>query len=577
MKLKWGTCFFARLALILPLIYNRNMLRNLHIQNYALIESLDLDFAGGFSVITGETGAGKSILLGAIGLLTGQRAETAAIRNGAAKCVVEGTFDVAGYNLKELFDENDIEYDEECIVRREIAATGKSRAFVNDTPVSLAILKQLGERLIDIHSQHQNLLINSEGFQLGVLDTLSTDKSVKEQYAAAYARYREVSAQLEALRTQLTGDQGDEDYIRFQLEQFAQWRLQEGEQEELEQELELLTHAEDIKESLYRISGALSGDEGGQTSAIKSTTALLRSLISIYPQAEEWHERMENLYVELRDIADEVADAEERITYDPERQAWVEDRLNTIYTAQQKHRVNSVAALLEIEQQFSDTLQRIDEAGERIAAMEQQKEAAYAALLEIGAGLTAQRKEVGAAFEKEIAARLVELGIPNTRFAVDITPRRQPDATGVDCVTFLFSANKNGALQNIAEVASGGEISRIMLSLKSIIAAAKALPTLIFDEIDTGVSGAIAARMADIMADIAQHGRQVISITHLPQIAAKASAHYKVYKEDTSEATVSHMRALTIDERVSEVAQMMSAGTLTEAAINNAKELLKLK
>lgn len=550
------------------------MLRNLHIRNYALIESLDLDFSEGFSVITGETGAGKSILLGAIGLLTGQRAETAAIRTGASKCIVEGTFDVAGYGLEGLFEEIEIEYDAECIVRREIAATGKSRAFINDTPVSLVILKQLGERLIDIHSQHQNLLLNSEDFQLGVLDTLSTDKTVKEQYAEAYRHFRAVSAELEKLRAQLTGDQGDEDYIRFQLQQFDEWRLHEGEQEELEQELEVLTHAEEIKESLYRISAALSGDEGGQTSALRSTTSALRSLINLYPAAEEWHERMESLYIELKDIASEVADAEERLTFDPERQAWVEARLDTIYTAQQKHRVSSVSELLEIEQRFRDTLDRIDDSAERIAAMEKQKEVAHAALIEAGAELTTLRTAVGEAFEKDIVARLIELGMPNTRFAVSIAPRRQPDATGVDSVAFLFSANKNAALQNIAEVASGGEISRIMLSLKSIIATAKALPTLIFDEIDTGVSGTIAARMADIMADIAGHGRQVISITHLPQIAAKGTAHYKVYKEDTADATVSHIRSLTTEERISELAQMMSAGTLTEAAINNAREML---
>ena len=550
------------------------MLRNLHIQNYALIESLDLDFASGFSVITGETGAGKSILLGAIGLLTGQRAETAAIRTGAAKCVVEGVFGVEGYDLEPLFEEHDIEYDPECIVRREIAATGKSRAFINDTPVSLAVLKQLGERLIDIHSQHQNLLLNSEDFQLGVLDTISGDKTVKEQYIEAYRRYREVSAELEKLRVQLTGDQGDEDYIRFQLQQFDEWRLQEGEQEELEQELEVLTHAEEIKDSLYRISAALSGDEGGQTSALRSITSSLRSLINIYPAAEEWYERMESLYIEMKDIADDVEDSCERITFDPERQAWVEGRLDIIYTAQQKHRVSSVAELLEIEQRFRDTLDCIDESAERIAAMEQQKEEAYAALLGVGAKLTAQRTAVGEAFEKEIVARLIELGMPNTRFTVSITPRRQPDATGVDSVAFLFSANKNAVLQNIAEVASGGEISRIMLSLKSIIATAKALPTLIFDEIDTGVSGTIAARMADIMADIAHHGRQVISITHLPQIAAKGAIHYKVYKEDTADATVSHIRPLSAEERINELAQMMSAGTLTEAAINNAREML---
>ena len=550
------------------------MLRNLHIQNYALIEALDLDFTEGFSVITGETGAGKSILLGAIGLLTGQRAETAAIRTGAAKCVVEGTFDIEGYDLQPLFEEHDIEYDNECIVRREIASTGKSRAFINDTPVSLGILKQLGERLVDIHSQHQNLLLNTEGFQLRVLDTLSEDKSIRQQYTEAYRHYRDTAARLDALRNQLTGDQGDEEYIRFQLSQFDEWRLQEGEQEELEQELELLSHAEEIKESLYRIDAMLSGDDGGQTSALKSVTSQLRSLTAIYPGAEDWHERMESLYIELKDIADDVSDASERISYDPERQAWVEQRLDTIYTAQQRHRVGSVAELLEIAERFRDTLQRIDEAGERIAAMEKETAAALEALQHAAKGLTVQRQAVATTFEKEIATRLVELGIPNTRFAVEITPRRQPDSTGADSVAFLFSANKNSALQNIAEVASGGEISRIMLSLKSIIAAATAMPTLIFDEIDTGVSGTIAARMADIMESIASHGRQVISITHLPQIAAKGTAHYKVYKEDTEDATVSHIRTLTTDERISELAQMMSAGTLTEAAINNAREML---
>ena len=548
------------------------MLRNLHIQNYALIESLDLDFTDGFSVITGETGAGKSILLGAIGLLTGQRAETAAIRTGAAKCIVEGTFDIVGYGLEALFEEHEIEYDTECIVRREVASTGKSRAFVNDTPVSLTILKQLGERLIDIHSQHQNLLLSAESFQLGVLDTLCADKAVKQRYDEAYRAYREAVKALDALRAQLSGDKGDEEYIRFQLNQFDEWKLREGEQEELEEELELLTHAEDIKEGLYRISASLNGDEGGQASALKSTTSALRSLISIYPAAEAWHERMESLYIELKDIADDVEDACERITVDPERQVWVEERLDTIYSAQQKHRVGTVAELLEIEQRFRDTLNRITDATEEVAALERAVDTTHEALLVQAALLTAQRSEVARTFETEIASCLVELGIPNTRFAVDIAPRRQPDATGADSVTFLFSANKNGTLQNIADVASGGEISRIMLSLKSIIAAATALPTLVFDEIDTGVSGTIAARMADI----AGHGRQVISITHLPQIAAKAAAHYKVYKEDTADATVSHIRPLTTDERISELAQMMSAGTLTEAAINNAKELLNI-
>lgn len=551
------------------------MLRNLHIQNYALIESLDLDFSEGFSVITGETGAGKSILLGAIGLLTGQRAETASIRHGATKCIVEGTFDIAGYGLEALFEENEIEYDDECIVRREIAATGKSRAFINDTPVSLIIMKQLGERLIDIHSQHQNLLLSAESFQLGVLDTLCTSKGIKQQYNEAYRHYRETVKTLEELRSQLSGDRGDEEYIRFQLNQFDEWRLSNGEQEELEQELELLSHAEDIKEGLYHISTSLNGDEGGQVSMLRSTTGALRSLITIFPQAEEWHTRMESLYIELKDISDEVADAEERISIDPERQAWVEERLDVIYTAQQKHRVSSVSELLEIEQRFRETLNRIDDATEHIAELERAVSEAYKTLQKCADALTAQRTEVARAFEKEIASRLVELGIPNTRFAVDITPRRQPDNTGADNITFLFSANKNGELQDIAQVASGGEISRIMLSLKSIIAAATAMPTLIFDEIDTGVSGTIAARMADIMGDIASHGRQVISITHLPQIASKATAHYKVYKEDNATATVSHIRPLSIEERIIELAQMMSAGTLTEAAINNAKELLR--
>ena len=425
------------------------MLRNLHIQNYALIESLDLDFAKGFSVITGETGAGKSILLGAIGLLTGQRAETAAIRTGATKCVVEGTFDVEGYHLQPLFEENDIEYDAECIVRREIVATGKSRAFINDTPVSLTILKQLGERLIDIHSQHQNLLLSAESFQLDVLDTLCADKTVKLQYAEAYRSYREAVKALDELRSQLSEDRGDEEYIQFQLNQFDEWKLREDEQEELEQELELLTHAEDIKESLYRISATLNGDEGGQTSALRSTTSALRSLTSIYPGAEEWHERMESLYIELKDIANEVEDAVERISVDPERQAWVEERLDTIYSAQQKHRVNSIAELLEIEARFRSTLSRITDATEEIATLERAVDTTHKALTEQAALLTAQRCKVARTFEKEIASRLVELGIPNTRFAVEVSPRRQPDAITLRMnsplreISFLYSSGRS--------------------------------------------------------------------------------------------------------------------------------------
>ena len=551
------------------------MLQSIYIQNYALIDTLDINFGKGFSVITGETGAGKSIILGAIGLLLGQRADVKAIKNGASKCVIEAHFDISSYKMHDFFEENELEYDEkECILRRELQATGKSRAFINDTPASLGMMKELGERLIDVHSQHQNLLLNKEDFQLNVLDALAHDEAELAAYKTAFAVYREDVKALADLTEQAEKNKADEDYIRFQLEQLDEARLVEGEQEELEQEAETLSHAEEIKEGLYKVSRTLVNDEGGLLVAMKENINTLRSLQRVYQPASEFSERLESCYIELKDIAQEVSGAEDGIEFNPARLDFINERLNLIYSLQQKHRVQTLDELIALTEDYRTRLNAITSFDDRIAGLTAKKEAQYKKVKELAAALTKKRVAAGKDIEKQMHARLQPLGMPNVRFVVEITPRKEPEANGADNVTFLFSANKNGTLQNISSVASGGEIARVMLSIKAMIAGATRLPTIVFDEIDTGVSGEIADKMASIMQEMGQV-MQVISITHLPQIAAKGAAHYKVYKQDNETGTSSNIRLLKQDERVEEIAHMLSGATLTEAAMNNAKELLK--
>ncbi len=553
------------------------MLQSIHIQNYALINKLDIDFMPGFSVITGETGAGKSIILGAIGLLLGQRADVKAIKNGASKCIVEARFGIASYGMEAFFNELDLEYDpEECILRREVYANGKSRAFINDSPASLAQMKALGEKLIDIHSQHQNLLLNKEGFQLNILDILAQDEKQLAAYKQVYTQYKNTCKELDTLIGQAEKSRQDEDYLRFQLEQLEEAELKEGEQNGLEQEAETLSHAEDIKAGLYRAGQLIDNAEAnGILSQTKECIQTLQGISKVYTSASEWTERLQSCYIELKDIAHDLSSAEDEVEFNPERLDYVNQRLNLIYNLQQKHRADSIEALIDLANNYRKQLNDIASYDDRIAELRSLKDNLYDKVLEEAATLTRMRTDSARHIEEQMKKLLVPLGMPNVRFAVAMEQRKEPDANGTDNVTFLFSANKNGTLQNVASIASGGEIARVMLSLKAMIAGAVKLPTIIFDEIDTGVSGSIAEKMALIMRDMGRQNRQVISITHLPQIAARGTTHYKVYKEDTETGTNSYIRKLVPDERIHEIAHMLSGSTLTEAALNNARALLE--
>lgn len=553
------------------------MLRSLYIQNYALIDKLNISFERGFSVITGETGAGKSIILGAIGLLLGQRADVKAIRVGASKCVIEACFDVSNYQMQAFFDENELDYENECILRRELYASGKSRAFINDIPVQLVQMKELGEQLIDIHSQHQNLLLNKEGFQLNVLDLLAHDESLLASYQAVYTQWKETQTELEKLLERVAHDKSDEDYIRFQLEQLEEAHLSVDEQKELEQESEILSHAEEIKAGLYRVDQMLNNDEGGLLDVLKECCNALSGLHDVYPAAEALLARLESSYIELKDIAQEVVSDEEQVEFNPSRLNEVNERLNLIYSLQQKHHVDTVEELITLCNEYASRLSAITSFDEDIEILKKRCEDFYVMVQRRAAELTEARSMAAREIETQMSSRLIPLGMPNVRFVVEMGARKEPGMHGMDTVSFLFSANKNGALQNISSVASGGEIARVMLSVKAMIAGAVKLPTIVFDEIDTGVSGEIADRMADIMQEMADNGRQVISITHLPQIAARGRIHYKVYKKDNEMETNSHIRRLTENERIEEIAHMLSGATLTEAALDNARALLGQK
>lgn len=551
------------------------MLQSIQIQNYALIESLEMDFHSGFSVITGETGAGKSILLGALGLLLGQRADIKAIKNGANKCIVEAHFNISSYALESFFEDNDIEYDsQECILRREVYASGKSRAFINDSPATLVQMKELGEKLVDIHSQHQNLLLNQEDFQLNVLDILANDDKELTEYKRIYTEYKHTLRSLEDKIREAEQNKQDEDYIRFQLQQLDAVKLQEGEQVELEQEADVLSHAEEIKDALYKADQILSNNEINLLSATKECMHTLQGLSHVYPTSQEWYNRLDSCYIELKDLSHEIADANEDIEFNPTRLDYVNERLNLIYSLQQKHHASSVEELIKLAEDYRDKLDNINSYDEQIAELTHLKESLYNQSIEQSKVLSKLRHQAAKEMENKMQSLLIPLGMPNVRFLVEISQRTEPDKNGIDNVVFLFSANKNGTLQNVSSIASGGEIARVMLSLKAMIAGAVKLPTIIFDEIDTGVSGSIAEKMALMMQEMGKADRQVISITHLPQIAAKGETHYKVYKEDTDTETNSHIRQLNNEERINEIAYMLTGATLTEAALNNAKALL---
>lgn len=551
------------------------MLKSLYIKNYALIDTLDIHFEKGFSVITGETGAGKSIILGAIGLLLGQRADCKSIKGENGKCIIEALFDLSAYHLEDFFERNNLEFDgTECIIRREVTTSGKSRAFINDTPASVAQLKELGEMLIDIHSQHQNLMLSKENFQLNVIDILAGNKDELETYKTLYQTYKKHSKALEQAQQEAEKARDEEDYLQFQLEQLEKADMKANEQEELEQEAETLSHAEEIKQALYQTDDLLNNDQNGIISAVKEGAQLLSHISRVYQPAEELAERMESCYIELKDLAGSINSETEQVEFDPERLNFVNERLNTIYSLQQKHHVDTVEALLAIQDSFREKLSMISHSEEYIEELKKAKAEAYKQLKTQASHLTERRIKAAKDAEAQMKEKLIPLGIPNVQFKVELNQRDEPDETGMDRINFLFSANKNGSLQPIAQVASGGEIARVMLSLKAMISGAVKLPTIIFDEIDTGVSGNIAEKMALIMQDMGAHNRQVISITHLPQIAARGANHYKVYKEDNEKGTTSHIIQLDDQQRVEEIAHMLSGATLTDAAINNAKELL---
>lgn len=555
------------------------MLKKLDIRNFTLIDHLEMALYPGFSVITGETGAGKSIVIGAIGLLLGNRADAKQVKRGCDKCIIEATFDLSIYHsdvLKDFFEDNDLDYEpEECLLRREVNANGKSRAFINDTPVTLALMRELGEQLIDVHSQHQNLLLSKEDFQLNVVDIIARDRQQLADYRAAFAEYRSAQCRLEELREQIATSRDNEDFLRFQQKELSEANLASGEQEQLEQEAELMSHAEDIKRALHEADYGLSGDDTGIVNLTRSIAAQLRSVADVYPEAQELAERLESCFVELKDISQEIASKVDDVEYDPQRFNLITQRLDTIYTLQQKFHVQTVNELLDRLNGINAQLDNIDHSDEELQELERSVEKLHAVCVEKAVVLTDMRRKSATVVEQELSKLLVPLGIPKVRFKVEVSPA-DLSTNGADKVMFLFSANSSTDMQPVSQVASGGEIARVMLSLKAMISKAIGLPTIIFDEIDTGVSGRVAEQMAHIMRDMGKANRQVLCITHLPQIAAAGSTHYKVAKQETEQGTVSTMTQLSDEQRITEIAQMLSGSDVSQAAVDNAKSLLAL-
>ena len=553
------------------------MLKQLYIKNFTLIDELDIELYPGFSVITGETGAGKSIILGAIGLLLGQRADSKSIKAGAEKCIIEAHFDLSRYPMQDFFEENEIEQDsEDTIIRRELTATGKSRAFINDTPVGLSQLKELGEQLVDVHSQHQNLLLQKQDFQLSVVDIIANDSRELTAYQQTYSQLQTAQSQLQTMKDDIERNRQSQDFLQFQCEELENARLTEGEQEELEQQSETMEHAEDIKTALYEADNALYGEQMGAVSQVHTAKNALSGISKVMPKTAELAERLDSCRIELKDIADEVSSMLEDTDFDPSELDRINSRLDKIYELEKKYHAETVEELISQRDELRQKLSNIENSDEALAELEAQCQKLRAKGQQQADALTKLRQKAGQEIEQQLRQRLVPLGMPNVRFEVHIE-KGELGKNGQDAVAFLFSANTSTPLQPVAQVASGGEIARVMLSLKAMISGTVKLPTIIFDEIDTGVSGKIAEKMADIMNEMGQTERQVISITHLPQIASQGSHHYRVSKEETAKGTVSQMLELTPDERINEIAQMLSGSDVSEAAIANAKQLLKVK
>jgi len=552
------------------------MLKSLYISNYALISELQIDFDKGFSVITGETGAGKSIILGALSLILGQRAESKALKTDADKCVIEAEFDISGYKyLGDFFKTNDLDVvSDSCLIRRELNSAGKSRAFINDTPVSLNVLRDLTNKLIDIHSQHDNLLLSNENYQLEVVDTIAQNASFLADYLEKFNAWQHLQSELKKLENNASRYAKELDFIQFQFKQLSDANLTENEQEELEIEQDTLVHAEEIKSELTKAQ-LLLDDEKSVLPLLKEIITSVSKIKSYIPDGDNWSERLQTTYIELKDIKSEISSFADRVEFNPSRLEWVETRLSELYTLQKKYKVETVNELIEIRNEYDNQLQKIDSFDEEIEKLKQDITVAFELVKSTGELLTKSREKTALPIEKYMVEQLTKLGMPNIQFKVELNKLADYMPNGIDEVQFLFSANKNRPVQPVQLIASGGEVSRLMLSIKSLIANKSDLPTIIFDEIDTGVSGEIAHRMGDIMQTMSA-GMQVITITHLPQIAAKSSQHYRVYKDDSGLQTQTYIEHLSIDARVKELAQMLSGKNLTEASILNARELLGL-
>mgnify|MGYP003307521398 CR=1 FL=1 len=549
------------------------MLKSLSVENYALIEKTEINWHRGFSVITGETGSGKSILLGALGLIQGARADVKTLKDTERKCVVEAEFDVSAYHLQSFFEDNELDYDDVCLIRREVAPNGKSRAFVNDTPVQLTLLRELTGHLIDIHSQHETLLLNEDSFQMHVLDSLSDTRSLLSEYSVLFHQYQSTKKQLNDLIQKLEEQNANRDYLEFQLKQLDEANFSSDEQSELEAESEYLSHTTELKESLSKAQWLLSDKEENVCSALKEMTDSIASVSSIYSDLNSMRERLNSSLIELKDLAREVEQRLADVSVDPQRLEYITARLDLIYTLEKKHKVDNLHDLLDVQRSFKDQLSNLDNSADQIESLRIEIKNIEQQLELLAKKISEKRVSSKPSMEESVCAILRDLGILNAKFEVRIDPLDMFNAFGKDAVTFLFSANKNAALQPISSVASGGELSRLMLALKSILSQTEKLPTIILDEIDTGVSGEVADRMGRLMKSMGEY-MQVISITHLPQIASKGTTHYKVYKEDNEVTTVSHIKELEGEERILEIAQMLSGSNPSEAAMNNAKELL---
>jgi DNA repair protein RecN (Recombination protein N) len=550
------------------------MLIKLFVQNYALIRELDVEFENGLTIITGETGAGKSILLGALSLILGTRADSSVLLDKNEKCIVEGTFRIEEYELNEFFISNNIDYEPVSTLRREINPAGKSRAFINDTPVTVNILKELGDRLIDIHSQHQTLMLNDNSFQLNLIDSFSGTAGIKNEYRESYSNYRKLKKEYTSIKEKADKNKADLEYYQFQYNQLDEAKLKSGEQTELEAEQELLGHTEEIKLALGSSSNLFLAEGISILSMLREVKSYLGRIITFLPESESLLSRTESALIELDDLAAEVEKLTVSIEADPQRLAMVNNRLDNIYTLIQKHRVTDLYELIKKKDEIKELIGSIVSSDERIIELETLLDKEASRLKTISEEISNKRKSVLSDIELRITELLKQLGIPNAKFRIALTHLQEFTATGIDQADFLFSANKQIAPENLAKIASGGELSRVMLSLKSLLTKNNNLPTIIFDEIDAGVSGEVADKVGQILSGMGKY-MQVINITHLPQVASRGTRHYHVYKDDTDNSTFTRVKLLSPEERILEVARLLSGSEVTETAMKNARELLK--